>query len=887
MQIIDQETSWTEEYFTPLDAQVESGSGRKLVNKVEDLIAAISPPKWWHIRKKRPRIFLVLGDPGSGKSVALRKLATDLLHDIKASDRIPIYINLKEWKASAVWSEDNPPTLDDFVQFVIQYMKDQSDVLSKKFLDVHFERLLSSGRFFFILDSFDEIPQVLDSDEHSWLIRELSNIIVKFFDSSLQMEGVVGSREFKKPRLPNGVHRVLKIVPFREDKIREAFSKKQFCDERLVRQMFRERLDLVALSRNPFTAAMIADYIIALRRLPQNQGEIFLHYISDRLQASRERMTKHGLTRQDVEQGAIAIALAMFATPRTGLEATTQELQAGLPTVRVAEIADVLTFGRIGRYGPPGRDGRFSFIHRRFHEYFLVQGLLVGKAPINIGAIPTDSRWRDALVLYCALARQEETIQIAEYCWTFASRLAIIEIDPEGGNPDNDTTTYLSSVHCLRFLSEAFRYRRELLGDYQAPLAELILQNISRGSDMLIAKISVEAVGLVEDANVERAVQTALELDNAWIGETALKACRHLPTITSRTRAGLARYLMSISTWEFLKRYRELRFSLGLSDAFRQILTLVKMRRTSLLLTLVAIAINFAYAPLSLLELMAGVVFFNAFAEAAKYLSLSQDSFSAKLLKFLQSPGRTIESPIMRLCLTLQSSVLTVRYGRILYENTLSSPHKLGSDSLNLSFVAVSVFCALPWATIWQFAQVIRLPHGPLLKLMKRFQYIVRIISISQFVNVVRRMTAKDALALLSVIFLSILGTFGVVFAIKWLTDRFGAFFEYIAGLAPYIMTVLAVCTVLGVLGLLTFTWRRDRYLYTHSNFGDRAQRSEIDAVFRRFATNYWRRRFIEDLRERQVELFGAWPNGKIPNVDNDISSILLAQWEELNHRLN
>src|ERR1700688_4678469 len=37
IRILNDETSWTEEYFTPLDAQVEFGSGRSLVSKVEDL----------------------------------------------------------------------------------------------------------------------------------------------------------------------------------------------------------------------------------------------------------------------------------------------------------------------------------------------------------------------------------------------------------------------------------------------------------------------------------------------------------------------------------------------------------------------------------------------------------------------------------------------------------------------------------------------------------------------------------------------------------------------------------------------------------------------------------------------------------------------------------
>jgi hypothetical protein len=99
---IDQELQFQSDWFTPLNADVEVHTGRGLGDgKISELLTSIESDK-------TSSMFLVLGDPGAGKSVAMRELARRRLRLTLKSKTLSIYVNLREWLLPAKWTRAHP-----------------------------------------------------------------------------------------------------------------------------------------------------------------------------------------------------------------------------------------------------------------------------------------------------------------------------------------------------------------------------------------------------------------------------------------------------------------------------------------------------------------------------------------------------------------------------------------------------------------------------------------------------------------------------------------------------------------------------------------------------------------------------------------------------------
>jgi len=245
-------------------------------------------------------------------------------------------------------------------------------------------------------------------------------------------------------------------------------------------------------------------------------------------------MSKRGLLETDVVSAPTDIAWYMFHAPDTGLESSISQRADLLPHIPVREVAEVLRYAGLARLGPVS-DPRFSFVHRRLNEYFVARHILNDPNSVTLQSIPTDSRYRDALALYCEVGKSNHVSEIANFCWSEVVRAP-------NGEAGVVTQEQLRAVHCLRFLRDAFRSRPECL-NFLLDLATYIDEKLRPGGDLLSAKLALEATGLLPERMAEPILIKAFQTQDSWISETALHACRHMKGISSQLEERLTLYI--------------------------------------------------------------------------------------------------------------------------------------------------------------------------------------------------------------------------------------------------------------------------------------------------------------------------------------------------------
>lgn len=850
---IDRTSNWSPEYYTELQAEVEvlSANGVTSRRKIVNLQEAIK-------KDRRSRSFLILGVPGSGKSVALRKLARDMLSEASRTNRVPIYINLREWIPAG--TSDGSRTrfdLNDLEEFVVENVKRRGDVFTEEFVDLYFRSLWRAGRLFFIFDSFDEISELLDADEDSDIINSLSNVISRFISTHPASRGVLSSRVFRRPTQSFLAQKVLEIRPLSESSISEALSRYPQFDARLRVGLFRDRLDLIPLARNPFIMALLGAWVKVNKELPTSQAQIYEGYITNRLSVCTSRLKAAGVSIKEVMDVSTEVAWFVFSSSTFGIEAPVKVISEHFKSRKVDAVLDILDYARIARV-TQGDDKSFAFVHRRFLEYFVTVRLLLNPIEVPLSHIPTDSRGRDALVLYAQLCEEVEAKRLADLCWR--------EIQDNFDSPG----LRLRAIHCLRFLIDAFCSRRSVVLPFENELSEFVMEHVSKGESLILAKICLEATGLLSESKAAPILTVAIVGSDGWLQETAFRSCRHLPKMESKLEGSISNYVLNISDFSFWSSRKNILLSLSLSDALRNVYRASRIRLANIKISMVAFVVALLVAPKLIFAtfvysiLISSMLrFFDPRDSVFAILSLSK-AWAGKVrrLKVYNSlVGKNFFDVSIIMFRLFGSSTLIIVGATGLFRDSEKIDKLIcvygGCESYKMALVTLCLVLGLmliDWVLLFRSAE----------KVIKAF--------------------AKSLSLMAIPLLIGGLGVFGVM--LLFLYYLFDFFSQYeITYLVVKVLAVMGVA-ISGLLiarkaAVVMFRCVKDFLKIKGWELGGKITRLEVSELFMALLTDYGRLRLVRKLEVERVDVTGEWPISFKLSVGRGESISALARLEE------
>ena len=490
---------------------------------------------------------------------------SELLDESKETKKIPVYLNLKKWNKD--WNLDCLPKKKDLIQFIKDTLYEDGDVLTDSFLETYFDKMLEDGRWYFIFDSFDEMPCLMGKQNCQELIDKISELLCQFITGANQSGGIIASRMYKSPSEALGATVVLKLQEFNDIKIKIMLQKYLNNASDVISELFGKRENLVVLCRNPFYLTLLINFIRDKGlTFPENQMELYQNFILKRFEKCSGKLDSENLTTDEIHDAAKRLAVYMQESPICGLECPITALyQMEEDEQYWKKALKVLEYAKICRFG--GKDETISFVHRRFQEFFLVENIIERGKDIEYEEykdIVNNASMRDALVLYCEVIEEEKAKEIAKFCWNIVQQnytytKNILEIGS------------LELVNVLYFMAEAFRNRKDVIADFKTEFEQLIDKILSEDSDFVVLLACTNCMVLFEQEYLQKMVLKVFRLKNRWLNDVIIQNCRIFSQLDSPIETQFTYYFWQMNLKTFLGRYRNIHFSLSLSKNFRYI----------------------------------------------------------------------------------------------------------------------------------------------------------------------------------------------------------------------------------------------------------------------------------------------------------------------------
>lgn len=411
--------NWNDQYFTDLEAEVETEGGY-----YASALDKLRKKKSFGLRKERSLIHAIttsteramqlVGEPGSGKSVALRHLAKQFAErGRKSNDKnsvVPLYINLREIELAN--KED--VNADSIREFILDNIR-RGDSDTSAFVRDNWQDYCARGIWLFLFDSFDEIPAVLHAETGSNVIKKYSQALRQFLEGMGECKGILASREFKGPEaLP---WKKLRILPLTGEKQDELIGNSFLNQENM--SMVRQHLakSHSSIGSTPLFLTLLCRYVRDECKPPNNDHDILFKHIERLSRREPDYLfRKYNLNPAELIAGAERLARLFAEDDDLSLAPSLDQIRSKLPVIEIPgdsleNLISALVDSKIGRADVPNAsigDRRFAFAHRRYQEALFVRYLTTHPEAISPFKLLTENRWREYTVTLLQTREYEE-----------------------------------------------------------------------------------------------------------------------------------------------------------------------------------------------------------------------------------------------------------------------------------------------------------------------------------------------------------------------------------------------------------------------------------------------------------------------------------------------
>jgi len=610
---LDRHEDWKDFRFADLEAEVEAESYRRILGVLPLFLQAESSSLRTErslskaIASSQDRLILVEGDPGSGKSVALRHVALAIAKHAEGTRNIksiiPIYVNLKELERP-----ENAAIDRNLIEsFVLKSLKRTNDRFVEQFLDDEFDKGMENSTWFFLFDSFDELPEVLSSTAADMVVRQYGDAIDDFLHGINRCRGVIASRQFRGPdRFGWPRFRVLPLSEKRRLDLIQKMGLKRETENEFIGQLDIANEEIRSMASNPLLLTLLCEHVKNGHPFPENTYTVFETYITNRLTRDEPRLQRRfQLNAAQLRRTAEQIAFCMAADLGLGLSPTRSQLKDGLRRIHMdieddfnsrLDALEYIKLARSDTATDATQSPSFTFAHRRFQEYFATCVVLREPTRISCVELLINARWRETAVVMCQTQPIDQLTTILEeadqillhYCSTIPDLIdnpvqyLLNDTQRSGARkqkvPNTDFSWSPSVYHLLGLLQDGFSRRLENLPDnLRASIGKIVLSIFEKGM-MVEKKWILEVAGLAPEPVLTYVLNRAFASPSQWLKDIAYRQVARLNTIPPEIAQGIRDAIIDLAFSDrlFKERYAA-KAHLGRIDRSVDFLAIVKL----------------------------------------------------------------------------------------------------------------------------------------------------------------------------------------------------------------------------------------------------------------------------------------------------------------------